>query len=67
MFDPTVEIKGGAGEFEAAVVAVVLDRIAREEKAARQGKGASKTGLPAWVRTVQPEDPRLPREQVWPE
>lgn len=63
-----IEIKGGAGEVEAAVIAVVLDRIAREEAAARQGRRGQKPGLSAWVRALQPpEDHRLPREQVWPD
>jgi hypothetical protein len=62
-----VEIKGGAGEFEAAVIAVVIDRIAREESAARQRRGDRGPGLPAWVRAIGPEDPLLPRDQVWPD
>jgi len=61
------EIKGGAGEFEAAVIAVVLDRIAREEEAARRGVGGRQPGLSAWVRALTHEDPLRPREQVWPE
>lgn len=62
-----IEIKGGAGEFEAAVIAVVIDRITREEQAARQSRGSRGSGLPAWVRAVQTEDPGHPREVVWPE
>ena len=62
-----IEIKGGAGEFEAAVIAVVIDRIASEDAAARQRRGGRKPGLPAWVRAVQKEDPRTVREQVWPD
>lgn len=62
-----IEIKGGAGEFEAAVIAVVLDQIAREETAARQRRGGRKPGLPAWVRAVRPEDPGSTREKVWPD
>lgn len=61
-----IEIKGGAGEFEAAVIAVVLDRIARDEAAARQGQGGRKPGLSAWVRALSPEEPNMPREQVFP-
>lgn len=61
------EIKGGAGEFEAAVVAVVLDRIARDEAAARQRRGKPKAGLPAWVRATMPEDARRPWEPVFPD
>jgi hypothetical protein len=62
-----IEIKGGATEFEAAVIAVVLDRIARDEQAARQGRGGRKPGLPAWVRVLQPEEPHMPREAVHPD
>lgn len=62
-----LEIKGGAGEVEAAVIAVVVDRIVREETAARQGRGNRGPGLSAWARSLQPEDPRHPRDQVWPD
>lgn len=61
------EIKGGATEFEAAVIAVVLDRIARDEAAARQGLGRRPPGLPAWVRVVMPEDSRFAWETVTPD
>ena len=62
-----IEIKGGATEFEAAVIAVVLDEIARQEDAARRGKGADQPGLPAWVRALHPEEPHMPREVVRPD
>ena len=55
-----IEIRGGAGEFEAAVIAVVVDRIVEEEKAARQAKPRS--GLPDWVRAYRPEIPVHPLE-----
>lgn len=61
-----IEIKGSATEFEATVIAVVIDHIGREEEAARQGKGKAEPGLPAWVRAIAHEPPRLPRERVWP-
>ncbi len=64
--DRGIEIKGGAGEFEATVIAVVIDRIAREEEAARQGRRLGQPGLSPWVRANRPDDPRLPRDQVWP-
>lgn len=48
-----VEIRGGAGEFEAAVIAVVLDRIVQEESAARQRRGNRQPGLSPWVRAVR--------------
>jgi hypothetical protein len=53
------EIKGGADQFEAAVIAIVLDHLAREENAARQRRTSTGPGLPAWVRAVPP---RLPGE-----
>ena len=62
-----LEIKGGAGEFEAAVIAVVLDKLARDEKAAREGRTERKPGLSAWVRALYPEEPYEPREVVLPD
>ncbi len=62
-----IEIKGGATEFEAAVIAVVLDRIARDEAAALQGMGRRRPGLPAWVRAIMPEESRLSGETVNPD
>lgn len=63
-----VEIRGGAGDFEAAVIAVVLDRLATEDKERIQGRSRRKgPGLPAWVRALYPERPGQPRERAWPE
>ena len=61
------DIKGGAGQFEAAVIAVVIDRIAREETAARQGLGRPMPGLSAWVRVLAPDEPRSPRDMIIPD
>jgi hypothetical protein len=61
------EIKGGADEFEAAVIAVVIDQIVREEKAVRQGRPDDLAGLSAWVRALSPEEPNMPREVVTPD
>ena len=63
----TIEIRGGATEFEAAVIAVVLDRIAWDEAAALQGRGRRKPGLPAWMRAIMGEESRLPWETVDPD
>jgi hypothetical protein len=65
-----LRIKGGADEFEAAVIAVVLDQIAREEKSSREGRKSQPDGrfLSAWVRAaLLPEDPANPRETVRPD
>lgn len=48
-----VEIKGGAGIFEAAVIAVVLDHIKAEEKAKQTSRDSYENRLPAWVRVLQ--------------
>jgi hypothetical protein len=42
------DIKGGAGEFEAAVIAVVLDHLTREESASQRGPEPDRS-LPTWV------------------
>lgn len=55
-----IDIRGGAGEFEAAVIAVVLDRISRDEKAAALRRAEQSPTLPAWVRAVRPDPPEHP-------
>ncbi len=62
-----IEIKGGAGEFDAAVIAVVVDQMRRAEVTAGQRRGQRKKGLSAWVRAQSQQQPGKPREQVWPE
>jgi hypothetical protein len=57
---PAIEIQGGAGEFEAAVIAVVLDRIAEEEKRARQGRPKSESELSNWIKAIHDEDHAVP-------
>ncbi|HEY4606851.1 MAG TPA: hypothetical protein VIH55_04305 [Acidimicrobiia bacterium] len=60
-----IEIKGGAGEFEVAVIAVVLDRIAEEERAAREGPRHD-SSLTAWQQAGRHEEPNFPREIILP-
>lgn len=55
-----IEIKGGAGEFEGAVIAVVLDRIDQEEKVARQARPGA--DLSPWLRALDPDDDPAPLE-----
>lgn len=54
MTDQPFAIKGGADQFEAAVIAVVLDRIEAEERAAGQRIAERSGRLPAWLRVVDP-------------
>lgn len=49
------EIKGGASEFEAAVVAIVVEHIEREERRRWERRGEATTKVPAWVAAVRPE------------
>lgn len=61
------DIKGGAGEFEAAVIAVVLDHLAREESASRRGPEPDRS-LPTWVAAARvPPEAALPdtRQPLW--
>lgn len=58
--NPGIEIQGGAGEFEAAVIAVVLDHIADEEQRAKQGRPRSESELSEWIKAIHDEDNALP-------
>lgn len=60
-----VVIKGGAGAFEAAVIAVVLDRITEEERAAREGR-RNEPSLSSWMRVGRLEEPNMPRDILLP-
>ncbi|MET0566246.1 MAG: hypothetical protein ABW021_07380 [Acidimicrobiia bacterium] len=57
-----IEIRGGAGEFEAALIAVVLDRIDEEEQAASQAPKDGSRPLPVWMLAERPEEPNMPRD-----
>ncbi len=61
-----IEIRGGASEFEAAVIAVVLDRIAQDEKAATERNSKSSPVLPSWVRVVRDDKPSHPLDTNGP-
>jgi hypothetical protein len=61
-----IEIRGGAGEFEAALIAVVLDRINEEERAASQAPKDGSRPLPAWMLAERPEEPNMPRDFLRP-
>jgi hypothetical protein len=61
-----VEIRGRAGEVEAAVIAVVLDRIAEEERLARKGPPPNSRVLSPWMLAGRPEEPNMPRDLLRP-
>lgn len=61
-----IEIRGGPDEFEAALIAVVLDRIADEERVARQAPNDGSRPLPPWITAGRPEEPNMPRDIVRP-
>jgi hypothetical protein len=61
-----LEIRGGASAFEAALIAVVLDRIAEEERVTRKAPKDGSRPLPAWMMVGRPEEPNMPREIVRP-
>lgn len=61
-----IEIRGGAGKFEAALIAVVLDRIAEEERVAGLAPKDDSRPLPAWMLAERPDEPNMPREILRP-
>jgi hypothetical protein len=59
-------IRGGAGPFEAAVIAVVLDRIAEEQRGVSQGSSRLGRGLSPWMTAVLDDEPDWPVDVVDP-
>jgi hypothetical protein len=53
-------IRGGAGPFEAAVIAVVLDRIAEEERGAGHASSRANRNLSPWMMAVLDDEPEWP-------
>ncbi len=49
-----IQIRGGAGPFEAAAVAAVVSHVLEAEEAARVRRPGSSNQLPAWVRALHP-------------
>jgi hypothetical protein len=63
----SVDIKGGAGPFEAAVVAAVIDYVIESERKAMQRPPNGSNRPPAWVRALQPRNPEDPLNIVRPD
>lgn len=57
-----IEIKGGATEFEAAVIAVVLDQVVND----RAAKPSRENEISPWARVVGPLRSGSPVEVVRP-
>lgn len=65
--EPTgIKIRGGASAFEAALIAVVLDRITEEERVSRQAPRDGSRPLPSWLLAGRTEEPNMPRDIVRP-
>ncbi|HEX7100927.1 MAG TPA: hypothetical protein VF377_17025 [Acidimicrobiia bacterium] len=62
-----LEIRGGAGPFEAAAVAAVVQHVLETERALRQRPPAGSNTPPAWVRAALPRNPEDPIEWVFPD
>ncbi len=60
--DPEIEIKGGTSEYEAAVIAAVVNHVSGERES-RRSRLESDNALPAWVTAVRTRVPDLPRPQ----
>ena len=45
---------------------VIIDRVAEEERVARQAPKDGSRPLPAWVLAGRPEEPNMPRDIVTP-
>ena len=61
-----IEIRGKASEFESAVIAVVLDRIAQDEKAAEEVSTGASRSLSAWNRVVRSDQSMIPLDDTAP-
>ena len=61
-----VEIRGAPGSSEAALIAVVLDRINEEERAASQAPKDGSRPLPVRRTAERPEEPNMPRDILRP-
>lgn len=62
-----IQIQGGAGPFEAAALAAIIDHVLESEKAARRRRPDSANRPPAWVRAVQHRDPEDPMNAIYPD
>lgn len=62
-----MQIKGGAGPFEAAALAAVVSHLLETEKAALRRRPHPGHRPPAWVRAAWPRDPHDPLDVLAPD
>lgn len=62
-----IQIQGGAGPFEAAALAAVIQHVLETERAARSRRPDTGNRPPAWVRAVQPRNPADPLDVIYPD
>lgn len=62
-----IEIRGGAGPFEAAAVVAVVHHVLDTEQRKRARRPRDSRLPPAWVRAALPRDPNDPLYAVVPD
>ncbi|MFP3914766.1 MAG: hypothetical protein ACLFWM_07815 [Actinomycetota bacterium] len=62
-----IQIRGGAGPFEAAALVAVVNHVLASEQEARRRRPDVTNRPPAWVRAVQPRHPDDPLDVVLPD
>ena len=62
-----MQIRGGAGPFEAGAVAAVVNHVLESEQAARVRRPANANGFSAWVRALHSHDSDDPLRVVVPD
>lgn len=62
----SIEIRGGAGPFEAAAVVAVVNNVLETERAVRSRRPSSHLP-PAWMRAVRPPSPDDPLAVIRPD
>lgn len=62
-----LEIRGGAGPFQAAAVVAVIEAVLESEEAARVRRPSPANRPPAWVRALHPRRPDDPLDVLLPD
>lgn len=62
-----IQIKGGAGPYEAAVVAAVIQEVLESERRVRAQRPEPTNRPSAWVRALHPRNPEDPLFVIRPD